>query len=461
MLKTTYIGHACLLIQSKDSVLLSDPVWFDPHWQDINVLSPGIELDFDKIPQVDILNLSHQHQDHFDVRTLAFLRNSKILSPEVKILVPNDPLMHEVLRALDYNEFTVVENFEPIKVRDLTLTYTPSLIPETEPTEHGMMIHDGEVTVWNQVDTVVSPEVIEYMFRLHGQIDFAHVRFEPLIEGNLSFHKQTQLPFEEYGSFLKVAKKLAPKFAVPGSAAFRYCDRFAFLNAHSFPASPDQFLMDLGEFCPEVKTSPFSHGDVAEISKGGTKILPRHSEFVSIRKDDDYIVEFKPVMEVLPIESLTEDEGERQKEMQAAAKFIEEEFLDRLMGNELMEVWRHWNVCYQLEVFGGAGDSQIWSVDFGGESKLVKGRIGKINLYEGIACSELCQLIKKEANWDFVGASAQFRTFHNIYRVGEGQYEYYPQEKKFPQPLMEAFPQNREMDLEKFMKYVRQWKDKA
>ena len=33
---------------------------------------PSINLDIDKIPKVDILNISHRHQDHFDIRTLAF-----------------------------------------------------------------------------------------------------------------------------------------------------------------------------------------------------------------------------------------------------------------------------------------------------------------------------------------------------------------------------------------------------
>ncbi|MEE1550749.1 MAG: MBL fold metallo-hydrolase, partial [Nitrospinaceae bacterium] len=73
MITTTYVGHACLLIQSKNCTMLTDPIWFDPHWEEINVLCPSIVLDFEKIPQVDILNISHIHMDHFDVRTLAYL----------------------------------------------------------------------------------------------------------------------------------------------------------------------------------------------------------------------------------------------------------------------------------------------------------------------------------------------------------------------------------------------------
>ena len=83
------------------------------------------------------------------------------------------------------------------------------------------MIHDGDVTLWNQVDTIVSPDIIKYMNGLHGQIDFAHVRYLPLLEGNFSFHNPVELPMEEYSSYLKVATACRPKFAVPGSAGFK------------------------------------------------------------------------------------------------------------------------------------------------------------------------------------------------------------------------------------------------
>ena len=62
MIKTTLIGHASMLIQSKEASILTDPVWFDYLWEEINVLCPSIDLNKDKIPPVDILNISHRHQ---------------------------------------------------------------------------------------------------------------------------------------------------------------------------------------------------------------------------------------------------------------------------------------------------------------------------------------------------------------------------------------------------------------
>jgi len=461
-MKTTLIAHASLLIQSKGTTLLTDPVFFDFLWEEINIHCPRIDLKIDKIPKVDILSISHRHQDHFDIRTLAFLAGKNtILKPDAVILAPKDEILLETMEELGFNEVRVVRDFEPMEIKGLTLTPTPSLNKQDYFPEHGLLIHDGEVTAWNQVDTIVTPDIINHMKNLYGQIDFAHNRYLPLLEGNFSFHQSLNLPFEEYNSYLQVVKALSPKFSVPGSAGFRYRDEYAFLNQYSFPSTQEQFLMDLAEFCPEVKTETFFPGDVAEISPGGVDLQRQASDFVSTIENDSYLLEFKPVAEVSPIRTLTKDSEQHKLEMNAVIQFVEEQLMGALPQAQVENIWKKWKVAYQLEVFGQNG-SDIWSIDFASDDpKVVKGRIGKINLYEGIACSELFGLMEGETNWDFVGVAAQYRYFHNVYRVGAGNFECFPQDKKFPPPLMEIFPAGREMDRAKFMKDVRRWKENA
>ncbi|MDP6656745.1 MAG: MBL fold metallo-hydrolase [Nitrospinaceae bacterium] len=461
MITTTYVGHACLLIQSKNCTMLTDPIWFDPHWEEINVLCPSIVLDFEKIPQVDILNISHIHMDHFDVRTLAYLRNSKILSPDVKVFAPPDEILLEIMGELDYADIEVVEPGKAHKIKDITLTFTPSILPWGEPPENGFIIDDGEVIIWNQVDSVVTPEVINNIKKSWGHIDLAHVRFETLLEGNFTFHRPLQLPFTEYQSFLQMVKMLNPKFILPGSAAFRYSDEFGFLNNLSFPTSPQQFLNDLSEFCPEVKRSPFAHGDVAEISSQGVEMRPQGSDFVRIDENDKSVVEFKPVASVPPIRTLAKDKVTHEEQRQDVIRFVEGDMLQRMLQNEMAEVWQHWKISYQLEVFGMDGVSDIWTVDFSKEPEMQKGRAGKINLYEGISCSELYGLVNQTANWDFISGSAQYRTFHNVYKIENESFFFYSQDKKLPQPLRVIFPNDREMKIEQFMKDVRRWKNKV
>ena len=460
---TTMISHACLVIESRGTTLLTDPIFFDYLWEECNVQCPSIDLDLAKLPKVDILNISHRHQDHFDIRTLAYLAgDAGILAPDAVVLAPRDEILLEVLEKLEFKNITVVEDFKAMEIKGLTLTPTPSLNKQDYFPEHGLLVHDGEVTLWNQVDTIVSPDMIKYMHRLYGQLDFAHVRYLPLLEGNFSFHLPLELPMEEYDSFLKVAAATRPKFAVPGSAGFKYRDEFGFLNQYSFPTTQEQFLRDLADFCPEIKTSVFYPSDRAVITPGGVEMQKAASEFVKIRVNDGHKVEFKPVAEVPPIRTRTQDKAQHEKEWQAVVDFIENRFVDLLVEKKAVRSWVDWKVVYQLEVFGQDG-SEIWCLDFAGEdAAIIKGRVGKINLYEGIACSELYSLIQNETSWDYVGINGQYRTFKNIYRIRMGEFEHWTRtDDEFLQPLTEVFPAGAEMDREKFMRDVERWKGKV
>ena len=72
-------------------------------------------------------------------------------------------------------------------------------------------------------------------------------------------------------------------------------------------------------------------------------------------------------------------------------------------------------------------------------------------------------MIEKRTSWDYVALCGNYRTFNNIYRVTEGNFQYFSSEKvnQVLEPLMEAFPADLEMDREKYMKEVRRWKGKA
>jgi hypothetical protein len=80
-----------------------------------------------------------------------------------------------------------------------------------------------------------------------------------------------------------------------------------------------------------------------------------------------------------------------------------------------------------------------------------------------VASSELYALIQKTTSWDYVALCGNYRTFNNIYRITNGQLEYFPSEKinQALEPLMDTFPSDLDMDREKFLKDVRRWKGKA
>ena len=75
-LAVTWVGHSTFLIRSAAVTILTDPVfseragpfsWAGPK----RCMAPGVE--FDALPRVDAVLLSHDHYDHFDTATLRRL----------------------------------------------------------------------------------------------------------------------------------------------------------------------------------------------------------------------------------------------------------------------------------------------------------------------------------------------------------------------------------------------------
>jgi len=72
----TFIGHATFLIQTAAGNILTDPI-YSARAGPWNLLGPGRvrppAVSFDDLPPIAIILLSHNHYDHCDLRTLAWL----------------------------------------------------------------------------------------------------------------------------------------------------------------------------------------------------------------------------------------------------------------------------------------------------------------------------------------------------------------------------------------------------
>lgn len=77
-LRLTFIGHSTTLIQTYGKNILTDPVWSDfispvPFIGPRAHHEPGIN--FEDLPQIDAVIISHNHYDHLDIPTLVRIKN--------------------------------------------------------------------------------------------------------------------------------------------------------------------------------------------------------------------------------------------------------------------------------------------------------------------------------------------------------------------------------------------------
>jgi L-ascorbate metabolism protein UlaG (beta-lactamase superfamily) len=101
-LRVTMVGHATVLIQAGGLNLLTDPVWsrrVSPvdFLGPARVTAPGI--DFDALPPIDAVLVSHNHYDHLDLDTLGRLHarfGMPVLTP-----LGNDTIIREAIPGID------------------------------------------------------------------------------------------------------------------------------------------------------------------------------------------------------------------------------------------------------------------------------------------------------------------------------------------------------------------------
>lgn len=100
-LRATIVGHASVLIQSGDLNVLTDPVWSEraspvPFLGPKRVWAPGIE--FEALPQIDAVLLSHNHYDHMDMTTLRQLHRRH--HPLMITSLGNDAILRRAIQGV-------------------------------------------------------------------------------------------------------------------------------------------------------------------------------------------------------------------------------------------------------------------------------------------------------------------------------------------------------------------------
>lgn len=107
-MRATWVGHATVLVQTNGLNILTDPMWGEvagpfglagPR----RTAPPGI--DFDRLPRIDLVVLSHNHYDHLDLPTLEKLATRD--KPLIVTSLGNDTILRSAgieARGLDWGE---------------------------------------------------------------------------------------------------------------------------------------------------------------------------------------------------------------------------------------------------------------------------------------------------------------------------------------------------------------------
>ncbi len=136
----TWVGHATVLLQLGPLNVLTDPVWSERaspvQWiGPRRITSPGV--DFDALPDIDLILMSHNHYDHLDAPTV---RRIVRRHPKASWLCPTG--VGPLLRSLGAGHVVERDWWESVESQFYTATCTPA--------QHfsGRTLRDRNDTLW-------------------------------------------------------------------------------------------------------------------------------------------------------------------------------------------------------------------------------------------------------------------------------------------------------------------------
>jgi N-acyl-phosphatidylethanolamine-hydrolysing phospholipase D len=256
----TWVGHSTVLLQLGPLNVLTDPVWSEraSPFQWIGprrFMAPGI--DFDALPPVDIVLLSHNHYDHLDGRTVERLASK---CPAALWLAPLG--LAPLLRSFGVGEVEERDWWETVDTPLFSAACTPArhfsargIRDRGDTLWCGWTMETDGASVFFAGDTAVHPEFAT-IGRRGGPFDLVMLpvgAYEPRwIMG--AVHMNPEEAVDAYRAITSTAKESPPCLALHWGT-FRLTDEPA-------DEPPERFVrrwLELG--LPEEKGWALAHGE--------------------------------------------------------------------------------------------------------------------------------------------------------------------------------------------------------
>ena len=166
-----WIGHSTFLIKKNGVTILTDPIFSDRASPLRNIgpkrlIPPAIPLD--KLPNIDIVTVSHNHYDHLDIRSLKKLSKN---NPQAIFLVPAGD--EELLKRKKIKNVYDFDWWKSIEHKGFEITFTPvqhwskrSLFDRNKSLWGGWFFKHKDYSFYHAGDTGYSKDFIDTKVKL-------------------------------------------------------------------------------------------------------------------------------------------------------------------------------------------------------------------------------------------------------------------------------------------------------
>ncbi|HEY8915908.1 MAG TPA: MBL fold metallo-hydrolase [Chitinophaga sp.] len=179
-IRTRYFGHACILIESKNVSILSDPVISYGYNSHIS------RFTYSDLPDViDYVVITHNHQDHILIETMIQLRHKirYIIVPRNGTGALQDPSVKMMLNKLGFHNVIEIDELDTVEMPGCTITGLPFLGEHSDLDIRTKMCHhvrlDNELSILLAADSCNhEPKVYEHIQQVIGDIDVLFLGME-------------------------------------------------------------------------------------------------------------------------------------------------------------------------------------------------------------------------------------------------------------------------------------------
>ncbi len=178
-IRSRYFGHACILVETKDVSILSDPV-----------ISYGYDAEISRytytdLPdEIDYVVITHNHQDHILFETMLQLRHKvkNIIVPKNgggNLQDPNLKLMFEVL---GFKNIIEIGEMDKIELPDCTITGLPFLGEHADLDIRTKLCHHVQLkhlsVLFAADSSNIEPKIYENVHKMVGDVDLLFLGME-------------------------------------------------------------------------------------------------------------------------------------------------------------------------------------------------------------------------------------------------------------------------------------------
>lgn len=178
-IRSRYFGHACILVETKDVSILSDPV-----------ISYGYDAKISRytytdLPdEIDYVVITHNHQDHILFETMLQLRHKvkNIIVPKNSGGDLQDPNLKLMFEVLGFKNIIELGEMDKIELPDCTITGLPFLGEHADLDIRTKLCHHVQLkhlSVLFAADSCnIEPKIYENVHKMIGDVDLLFLGME-------------------------------------------------------------------------------------------------------------------------------------------------------------------------------------------------------------------------------------------------------------------------------------------